>query len=95
MRSPAGRDQTNLSGPALIISSLLDRDYDDDDGDDNNDYDDGDDNESQRSCLAQALVISSLLDRYDKNDDTMMMVMTMITTMVMAMRADKAVAPRP
>ena len=41
MRSPAGRDQTNLSGPALIISSLLDRDDENDgDGDDNDDYDD-------------------------------------------------------
>ena len=40
MRSPAGRDQTNLSGPALIINSLLDSDYDVDDGGDNDDYDD-------------------------------------------------------
>ena len=40
MRSPAGRDQTNLSGPALIINFLLDRNDDDDDGDDNEDYDD-------------------------------------------------------
>ena len=31
MRSPAGRDQTNLSGLALIISSLLDRDDENDD----------------------------------------------------------------
>ena len=41
MRSPAGRDRTNLSGLALIINSLLDRDDEnDDDGDDNYDYDD-------------------------------------------------------
>ena len=38
MRSPAGRDHTNLSGPALIINSLLDSN--DADGDDNDDDDD-------------------------------------------------------